>query len=623
MSEPHTPFQVKALYDYVSDHPDDLPFSANQIITVKVVEDEEWYTGSYTNSLGVQNEGMFPKNFVEILPPSPVPQIPQRPTRQDSSTASSDTPSTQVPKSPKYTAPAPAISEISQSKPIGSGLNSVLAAHKDDSDSEGSAWAEDEVESPVQPAHIVPSPPAPVPSIPKPISPKQEAPKIVSAKPPAPIPSIPPQQEQKSPSPPPLIPQTSLSTPQHEAKKGPKPVPKKKNAFLDRIAAFNKAGDAPVPKIAPKPQSFVRKPFIAAAPSSYVPQAPHDISHINKRNFELPRSMSPPPPPVALTSEADQADEGPKLSLKERIALLQKQQQEEADKAAAAIKRKKEKAEKRRQLEEAKAAQQAQEAEAQEESDSEGEKSEHESTEHPEPPVTSESASNTRQSVESARSTESIQSPDVVKPAEQSTDNEEEEEEEESSTEEEVDAEEARKLALRDRMAKISGGIGGMPMGLMMPGMSFGMPSTKEHKKKSHKKPKDTSDKVASQPIGLPMMPSPFAIPGMAAGAPPIPTADEDDSDEDEDLKQPEKAETEQSPAVIETSHEKPNDSDVEVIGEYVVPSVPGSSRELPSIPTISSSSHVNPTPSDLEEDECTSSSEKHTAQTSTKDGMH
>lgn len=66
MSEtiPKPPFKVRAIYDYKSDHDDDLTFVAGQIIQVTDIEDDDWYTGNYDG-----NSGMFPKNFVKIEDP--------------------------------------------------------------------------------------------------------------------------------------------------------------------------------------------------------------------------------------------------------------------------------------------------------------------------------------------------------------------------------------------------------------------------------------------------------------------------------------------------------------------------------------------------------------------------
>lgn len=60
------PCDVKALYEYRSEHEDDLNFDAEQVIHVHAVEDEEWLNGSYEDSTGKKHVGMFPKSFVEL-----------------------------------------------------------------------------------------------------------------------------------------------------------------------------------------------------------------------------------------------------------------------------------------------------------------------------------------------------------------------------------------------------------------------------------------------------------------------------------------------------------------------------------------------------------------------------
>ncbi|KAL6943206.1 hypothetical protein ACO0RG_002195 [Hanseniaspora osmophila] len=72
MTEPTPPFKVVSLYAYGSEYEDDLPFDTNQVITVDSIEDDEWYSGHYIDSVNFsKKEGIFPKNFVEILANEP------------------------------------------------------------------------------------------------------------------------------------------------------------------------------------------------------------------------------------------------------------------------------------------------------------------------------------------------------------------------------------------------------------------------------------------------------------------------------------------------------------------------------------------------------------------------
>lgn len=70
---PKTPFDVKALYEYSSPHDEDLEFGVGQIITITDEEDEDWYTGEYTNESGAKCEGIFPRAFVETFDPEAAP----------------------------------------------------------------------------------------------------------------------------------------------------------------------------------------------------------------------------------------------------------------------------------------------------------------------------------------------------------------------------------------------------------------------------------------------------------------------------------------------------------------------------------------------------------------------
>ncbi|KAH3899108.1 Bbc1p SCDLUD_004534 [Saccharomycodes ludwigii] len=67
MSEPTPPFKVISVYPYTSDYEDDLHFDKDVVITVETIEDDEWYFGTYTDSNGNNNEGIFPKSFVQIF----------------------------------------------------------------------------------------------------------------------------------------------------------------------------------------------------------------------------------------------------------------------------------------------------------------------------------------------------------------------------------------------------------------------------------------------------------------------------------------------------------------------------------------------------------------------------
>ncbi|SCU79246.1 LAFA_0B01750g1_1 [Lachancea sp. 'fantastica'] len=66
MGDPNTPFEVLAQYPYSSEHEDDLNFEKGTTITVRSVEDAEWYFGDYRDPQGNLKEGLFPKAFVAV-----------------------------------------------------------------------------------------------------------------------------------------------------------------------------------------------------------------------------------------------------------------------------------------------------------------------------------------------------------------------------------------------------------------------------------------------------------------------------------------------------------------------------------------------------------------------------
>jgi hypothetical protein len=284
MSSP--PFKVKAVYEYTSPHEDDLHFPNGQIITVTEEEDEDWYVGEYVDASGVKQEGIFPRNFVEKYEPT----APPRPNR-----------ASRIPKKEPELAPEP-----------------ILATEPDPEPEHEEAQA----------APVAREPPPP-------------APQAVSSPPPL-----------KEISPPPAAPNISSKP------SAPPPVSEKSSggSFRDRIAAFNKAA----PPVAPfKPSglgsggsnNFIKKPFVAPPPSknAYVPVARDpppqkiyrreedpEIAAKESENLEQAEKAG-----LAPSSNDAEAEDQPKpTSLKERIALLQKQQMEQAARHAEAAQKK-------------------------------------------------------------------------------------------------------------------------------------------------------------------------------------------------------------------------------------------------------------------------------------------
>jgi myosin tail region-interacting protein MTI1 len=301
------PFKVKAVFEYTSEHDDDLNFPIGQVITVTELEGDDWYVGEYTDVTGGKHEGLFPTNFVEKYEP----EVPTRPSR---------------PARPKQEAQQPAAAP--QPQPV------------------------DEPEQEVPSVPVASKPPAPAAIVPS-AAPSQDEPR---SPPSAGGQSVPPSAPKSTPA----EPAEPSAAP---AKKAPPPVAAKSNAFKDRIAAFNQPAAAPLAPVqpggkAPPPSGFIKKPFVAPPPSknAYVPPTKAEPVHkpyVREEDPEIRQRQEEDraaAEAAGFTNESaaapagEEEEDAPKpLTLKERMALLQKQQQEQAQRRAEATTHKKEK----------------------------------------------------------------------------------------------------------------------------------------------------------------------------------------------------------------------------------------------------------------------------------------
>lgn len=285
------PFHVKALYDYSSTEEDDLKFTNGQVILVTDEEDADWYYGEYEDSAGDKQEGLFPKNFVKPFEPD----TPPRPTRSGRSKKDNDTPALAKEEARTLTVEEPAPPALSQS--------AVMSEQNFE-----------EPEPPVSQAAKTETLPA---ATQKPFQPA--APK---------------------PAPPSTAEKPTLGS------------------FRDRINAFNKS-TAPPP--APnKPSNlgasggsgFIKKAFVAPPPSknAYVPpprepppqkmyRREEDPEIVAQTSNDVENEVQINHPQVAVSAEAGE-DQPKPTSLKDRIALLQKQQMEQASRHAEASQKK-------------------------------------------------------------------------------------------------------------------------------------------------------------------------------------------------------------------------------------------------------------------------------------------
>ena len=520
------PFRVKAVYDYSSPHDDDLSFPIGQIINVTDEEDADWYYGEYLDSVGGKHEGLFPRNFVKIYEP----ETPPRPSRAS--------------RSKKDMEPAAVVDDagaMPENDEAGTIIPQTNTLPSSASTVEQSGQAKVEEQSS--------------------LNPDPKSPMIASAPPPTKAAS----------KPAPAAPPKPTDSADPEKTTG--------GSFRDRIAAFNKPKAPPVAPIKPSglgisgDSGFVKKPFVALPPSKNAYVAPirepppqkayrreEDPEVVAQTSNDAETEEHPNLPAPTASAEIDE-DQPKPTSLKDRIALLQKQQMEQAARhAEGAQKKEKLKRPPKKQVESHEVVGDLEvntEGEALERLDSAETLGKHSidtahddvqprviSTTRPREPnelalvsspagapkdilsdgndADQSGAGDTEEDVSTGRDDSDEkprgQAPSISQraaqahPQETAVGNEEEDvEEDEDEEEEDVDPEYKRKMELRERMAKMSGGMG---MAGMF-GPPGGVPQTASKKQKPA--PGGTSERKASGSRGSGMTDSPVSR------APPVP----------------------------------------------------------------------------------------------------
>ena len=298
------PFKVKAVYEYASEETDDLSFPVGQIINIIEVIDADWYEGEYIDASGAKRSGIFPNNFVEKYEPA-IPSRPTRPTRPKEEAQPTPPPPAPVDeREPEEEEEEQAPVVPAASKPQPPPVQTEVAPAKEEVRSSPSAKSE---RTPV--ARDEPPPaPRPAPAEPAPIS------------------------ESKK-KPPPVAPKNNAFKDRIAAFNAPAAAP---IAPMPRGLASGKPAES---------SSFIKKQYVAPPPSSsaYVPppikQEPVHKPYIREEDPEIRRRQeedTQAAEAAGLTSdapapEAAEGEDVPKpQSLKERIAALQKQQAEQA-----------------------------------------------------------------------------------------------------------------------------------------------------------------------------------------------------------------------------------------------------------------------------------------------------
>lgn len=537
------PFKVKALFDYASPHDDDLNFPADEIITVTEEEDADWYYGEYTEkSSGGLKQGIFPKNFVERI----VVELPPRPTRPGGGGRKKPLEEHhQEPqqeeyggKSPPYGSPqsnaerAPAVNTTSTSSSRPSTSSTMTSPIT-------SSAKQLEIRSP--PRFVE--------------EPRQEERWATPASPPpaprqpvfAPKPAPPPTAEEKKPA------------------SNKPPPPEKPSSFKDRLALFNKASAAPISPYNPHkpPVNFIKKPFVAPPPSknSYVPPPNQHVAK-PKRDEDTNYIRAEPTEDTSRRStEQERAaaeEERPKLALKDRIALLKTQQLDPSGGGLGGGKPKRPPKPKRAENEQTTTEDVSHSALVVEEPyqsrkshDSARDPEEHEDP-HPKrsidiPRDEESSAGDADASSLAEEHTAHKPRPGTAQREDKSDDGDDEGANddtpdvpsEDDDDDSEIDPEVARKIAIRERIAKMSGGMGmhgmfGAPMGMPMGGMPAPPPKKKKKPVQEYEGGEEveerptTSHSTQAAPVALP-----FAT--QRVQSPPVVEREEEESDEEQE----------------------------------------------------------------------------------------
>lgn len=533
------PFKVKALFEYTSGHDDDLPFDVDQIITVTDVDDPDWYGGEYVDASGEKREGIFPRNFVEKYEPV----APPRPTRAKKKEAE---PAPPTPASPPA-APEPEPELEPENEPVPEPVPEHTKPVLDESSEE----------TPMA------SPPPLPPVAAEPRSPK--APAVPAPK--AAEPFAPAASASEAPTGDATSDVRKVSGP---ARGGPPPVSEKpaSSSFKDRIAAFNKSAAPPIAPFKPGGlgsgggSSFVKKPFVAPPPSrnAYVPPprekpAPKvyrrdEDPEIKEKEAENTENAARAGLVAGSSQEGEDEDQPKPMSLKERMALLQKQQTEAAQRHAdAAAKKEKPKRPPPKKRTESQDPVERASLEAPETPSLDRSATDSLDEAQPVPPPrqplpvrrksksvpedgneadmsgagdTTEGPEELTERDDSDTQPRRLSQAPKVEAAEEKEGYEDEAEEGEDEQEDEEDPEVRRKEELRARMAKMSAGMGGMGgMGMMGMHNPFAAPlgsagpATKKKPAPAGRRSSEHAREEVVSPRPAPPVPTAMALPGM------------------------------------------------------------------------------------------------------------
>jgi len=519
------PFKVKAVYDYASPHDDDLSFPLGQVITVTEEEDADWYVGEYTDESGAPKSGLFPKNFVEKYEPA----VPSRPARTARPVPAAPVPIAPTLEEPEVEEP-PALPAASKPTAL---QNAVPEPTRE-----------------IEPERELAPQPIPEPTPPR----AQEQPQPPAAAKPAPAPAP---ASTPSKGPPPPVSEKPSSFRDRIAAFNKQEAP---------VVPLKPSGGG-------GPTGFIKKPFVAPPPSrnAFIPPPKVEPAQKVYRRDEDPEIAERQAQDQAaaesagLTSERHETGEEPheeapkQQSLKERIAMLQQQQMEQAQRRAETAPKEKPKKPTKKRTEDSESILSEEAAEPGLEPVRTVEHNEPTLDERPKerprapvppprdasPEPMSPVTSREQGMVSDGNEADQSAAGEITDAAEDTSDTEpgdarheireqiplstaptapkaepevgdeedttEVEPAEEDEEEDEMDAETRRRMELRERMAKMSGGMGMAGMFGPQPGMAI--PGSMPQKSRSVKKPRENEEAPASPPqvpqARIPMIPFP------------------------------------------------------------------------------------------------------------------
>lgn len=322
-------------------------------------------------------------------------------------------------------------------------------------------------------------------------------------------------------------------------------------SFKTRVNTFNATDDAPPPVPGNVPeQSYAKKQFVVAEHSSYVPPP------IKTEPPPVKKNDAPITADVVSESTQSPVDEGPKMTLKERMRILEDQQLKEEEAVTAALKRKEERKQHRlRRTSTGGTIKSLETTRTGESVRTTGSRTtttetviDADTTRETIPEVDSDDERNIEKVSYPAKDGDELAKAEDEVEQEEVLEGEPEKDADDLIEETEEDAEELKRKELRERMAKLSGGMG--MFGMFGSGGSApkSAPASKKHEEPKQYVPRE-QEELEKMPAIVPIMPFSKLPPELEkrveAATPDLEQSESDEYEEAEDA-EPETPEEEE-----------------------------------------------------------------------------